>query len=244
MTGVVQYKLANDLREVSGLTIAANGNLYAVSDERAIVYEIDPASDTFINELKFGEPAATGDFEGIARVNNGLYLTTSDGDLYVAELQPNRTRLAFEKIATGIGAFCEIEGLTSAPHSRALLFLCKTPRDETTQKKLSLFKWSIDAREIVDQFSIPLAKLGLKKNGLHPSGVAFNPQGELVIVAAREKMFVVLSPTAELKRFGRFPYPDLHNQTEGIAINTDGVMYLADEGGKKRGRLSRYEHSF
>ena len=244
ITDVVQYKLAKELREVSGLALAANGNLYAVADERAIVYEIDPASDTFVNELKFGEPPAAGDFEGIARIDNRLYLTTSDGELYTAELEPNRTRLKFTTIQTGIGELCEVEGLTADVKGSDLVFLCKSPRNDVTEKQLSLFTWSNESQQILDRISVPLKQLGLKKNGLHPSGVAVNPQGELVIVAAREKIFVVLSPSAEVVRVGKFPYPDLHNQTEGIAINADGVMYLADEGGHKRGRLSRYERSF
>lgn len=53
--------------------------LLAVADEQAQVYRIGMTGDITRKFLSFEEPIAKGDFEGMAVLNEAVYLITSQG---------------------------------------------------------------------------------------------------------------------------------------------------------------------
>ena len=78
---VLRWKLPKELREVSGLAVDSDGRVYAVADERAAVYRIEPVSGKIDSVYGLGKPTLAGDFEGIALADDWLYLVTSSGKL-------------------------------------------------------------------------------------------------------------------------------------------------------------------
>ena len=59
-------KLPRALQEVSGLTMAPNGNLLAIADEKGAVYEVSMTEPFVDRRTGFGDPPVKADFEGIA----------------------------------------------------------------------------------------------------------------------------------------------------------------------------------
>jgi hypothetical protein len=243
-SSVQQMTLPKGLREVSGLAIAPDGRLLAIADELGQLYSISFDEAKVRKETAIGDPPVVGDFEGLAILNDWIYATTSDGELYrrgIRTVDASR----FERFETGIGKRCEVEGLAAHPTSDYLWLLCKEPRKKRYRGKLVLFAWSPETKELAPDahVEVDFEALGFKKS-ISPSGVTFSTDGdELLIVAAREQSYIVTTPAGRLVRSGRLPNRRDHPQAEGIAAAGTAV-YLADEGGKGKGRLTRYENGF
>jgi uncharacterized protein YjiK len=123
-----QWKLPGSLREISGLAATADGRLFAHSDERAVIHQIDYQSGKRLKSFTLSRQPGTrkgkpikGDFEGIAIAGDELYLVTSHGTIYTARLGIDRSAVAFTSYDTGLADTCEIEGLSYHADRHVLL---------------------------------------------------------------------------------------------------------------------------
>lgn len=241
--GNLQLKLPDGLREISGLTALQDGSLLAVADEKARVYQIDIAAGAIRKFMAMGKPVAKGDFEGISVLNESVYLVTSQGTLWRQALDASADY--HEVITTDAGEQCEIEGLAAWHENDSLLLLCKSVYNDDFKDALLILRWSEKEPEAPTEAFLAktYTELGVKK--LHPSGLAFSVDREnLFIVAARQKSFLEISLQGHVVRHGKLPKGAGHRQTEGVAITRDKKLYLADEGGKGKGKLTEYAGNF
>jgi len=236
-----EWKLPRALNEISGL--ASDGDrLYAHGDEEAIVYQLDPASHRIVSRFALGRPAVKGDFEAIAVVDGRVFLTTSNGELYVAPVGVDGASVPYQRYVTGIGSSCEVEGLAWDPGDRMLLFGCKTPRVRALAGRLTVFAWSPERRAApsvrmsVAQSAVP----GLARKQVYPSELLRDSAtGHLLLLAARARVIIELSPAgdvlgvASLKR-------SWHRQAEGLAVARDGALLVADEAAGHHATLTTY----
>ncbi len=236
-------QLPKALREISGLTLMPDGTLLAVADEKAHIFRINMQARLVEKLTKFGDPVKKGDFEGISLSGGHLYVVTSDGVLWRKALQADAKD--YTKLKTGVGELCEVEGLTAWELRQLLLVLCKEGRHRSTRGKLTIYGWSIPQQMLLAE---PVVQIDYRAAGLpelHPSGISFSADGKrLFIVAAKQQSFVELNLDGSVVRGGRFPFPATHPQTEGVVITAENTLYLADEGGKDRGRVTQYAPSF
>ncbi|MBK7701534.1 MAG: hypothetical protein IPI34_00915 [bacterium] len=72
------YTLPAALREISALTYVDPVTLVCVEDEHGVLYTYNPATNLITAQKTFG---ADGDYEGIARVAQTIYVLRSDGRL-------------------------------------------------------------------------------------------------------------------------------------------------------------------
>ena len=236
-----QWKLPGKLREISGLALSANGRVFAVADEKAIVYELDIAEGKIEKAFALGKPTKKGDFEGIAIIGASFFLTTSDGEIYRFSEGEDGERVDYRRFETGIGRHCEIEGLAALREN--LLLLCKTLRSKALDR-LAIFLWStVDETLAADLIELPeseiLRQLDVKR--LNPSGLAVDElTGHLLLVAAQQRALVELAPTGQLIQAITMPLGDRHRQAEGIAITRAGQLMISDEGGRGRARIALY----
>jgi uncharacterized protein YjiK len=241
---VTQWKLPNKLREVSGLALSPDGRLFTVADESAVVYEIDYQNGGLIGAFAFGNPVVAGDFEGIAWLDDELYLTTSNGILYSSPPGDDGEHVTASPVDTGIGKVCEIEGLAADPRGDRLYFACKGSPKGGNRDYLQIVVWSTTTGEQVDSLEVPLAPItsALHVDHFNPSGIAIDPvTGHFIILAARQKSLLELAADGQLIGVRRLRMPDRHRQPEGIELTVDGRLLIADEGGDKKARLAIYE---
>jgi len=238
-----QWRLPRRLREISGLALTPDERLLAVTDEEGIVYELDYQGGRVVKSFAVGEPLVRADFEGIAVLQDQVWLMTSDGRLLAAAEGADGRSVGYRSFDTGHGAYCELEGLAQDRTAGTLLLACKETRSGKDQ--LMIFEWLATAAgiEYVGEAGLPEAAIAAKLDGkrINPSGVAVDPaSGERVLIAARQAALVrltadgVLSEAIILKKKGR------HMQAEGIEMTRDGRMLIADEGGDGRARLAVY----
>ncbi len=232
-------ELPKGLNEVSGLT-SDGTSLYAIGDERGQVYRIQFDEGRIRKWSSFGDPPEKNDFEGLALHDDHLYAVTSNGVIYASSGSLQEDATEYHKYKTGLGKQCEIEGLTAWPERAVLLLLCKTPRKKALKGRITLFAWSPRRGERVPSLDLAFS-FDAQIRDVHPSGIAIGPDGRILIVAAREKLMLTLSPDEGEFEVRSLPNPSLHPQAEGL-VTTAAFTYIADErgGSNKRGRIARY----
>lgn len=238
-----QWRLPERLREISGLALTDAGRLFAVADEQAVVYELDWTAGRLVKAFALGNPVLRGDFEGIAIVAGRFYIVTSSGDLYESAEGGDGEQLDYERHATGLGERCEIEGLAATRAGDRLLIACKEPR--AGQAGVEVHAWSPETRRLLpdETLELPLTDIlpAIGATRLNPSGIVIVPEsGNLLLVAARQRALVELSPDGRVLAAMPLPLAHRHRQPEGIELAADGRLLISDEGGSHKARLAVY----
>ena len=242
-----QWALSDHLLEISGLAAASERSVFAHNDEFAIVYEIDIEDGGVKRAFALGDPTAQGDFEGVAVYEGRIYLVTSAGHIYEADIGDHRARKRFNVYDTGVGEFCEVEGLSLSPTPGEFFLLCKRPRGGKSDGRLSLYRWSlVDRRpETAPALSIPYKDfLPLsEREAFRPAGVEWDAASQrLMVISSRSHIVYSFDANGKFLHKNRLS-PELHRQSEGLAIIASGAALVADEGnGRKRaGVITVYE---
>jgi len=238
-----QWQLPGRLREISGLALTSDQRLLAVTDEEAVVYELDYETGAIIKAFALGNPAVRGDFEGIAVIEQRVWLMTSDGQLFVTSEGGDGERMQYDSFETGLGDYCELEGLAQDVGKNALILACKKPRSKDGAMKL--FTVALAGNKPLQEavIELPEADIARKidKRHVRPSGIAIDPSsGSYVLVAANHGALFIVSPDGALIDAIILPGRNRHRQAEGIEITADGRLLIADEGGNGRARLAVY----
>lgn len=241
-----QWKLSSPLEEISGLAMTRDNRLLAHNDERGIIFEINYQNGSILKAFQLTDmknPIAS-DFEGIATIDDQIYLVTSSGRIYECREGTDGESVLFNIYTTGVGRDCEIEGLTYNESQRALLLMCKDARSADMEGKLAVYHWSIDEKQLnkdahtvipVDEFA-----RHIKGKKFQPSGIERHPvSGNYFIVAARQGSIAEITPGGQIVAVREFPV-QWHRQAEGITFAADGTLIIADEGAGKRARLTLY----
>ena len=139
-----QWSLPNRLNEISGLALTADERLLAVTDEIAVVYELDYTSGRLVKAFAFGKPPVRDDFEGIELRDGTVWLMTSDGRLLAGREGANGESVDFEQFEMGLREVCELEGLSKDASGKSLVLLCKEKRRD---EALQMFYWNPDSGE-------------------------------------------------------------------------------------------------
>jgi len=238
-----QWKLPKKLREISGLALTPDERLLAVNDEKAIVYELDYQDGRIIKSFAFGDPVVRADFEGIAVLQDKIWLMTSDGLLFAAVEGPDGQHVSYKKYDTGHGDYCELEGLAQDRAAETLILACKKAKSK--KNDLMMFEWSASSSGIEHVRDVVVPELSIAgtidKKRINPSGIAIDPQtGERLLVAARQRAVVRLTADGVLSEVIIRLKKGRHKQAEGIEMTRDGRLLIADEGSGGRARLAVY----
>lgn len=242
-----RWELPKELDEISGLAVDAKGRLFAHGDERAIVYQLDPATHRVVKRFAFGRPALHGDFEGITFAGDRLILTTSDGVLYLGREGRDGETVPYTVQATGVGRLCEVEGLAYESRDRLLLLACKQPRIESLRDRVAILGWSLERRALAAKpiLDLPLSWVTRRLGGstFHPSDLCRDSAtGHYLVVAARERAIAELAPGGGVVHVSRLRSA-FHRQPEGLAFAADGALLVADEANGRRPTLTVYPRS-
>jgi uncharacterized protein YjiK len=240
-----QWKLPKKLKEISGLALTSDDRLFAVDDEQAVIYELDYRQGRISKAFALGNPITRADFEGIAALDGIFYLVTSNGLIYVSPEGSNGEHVDFEVYQTGLGKFCEIEGLATDRKFGAILLSCKRSRGNEIDGRFSIFAWSPATGRVLHdrEIQIPQDEIAdrIGKKQIRPSAIVIDPEtGHLFGIAGPQRAIFELTPNGGLVHAIILPLADRHRQAEGIEITVSGKLLIVDEGGKKKARLSVY----
>ena len=240
------WKLPGRLEEISGLAMTLDNHLLAHNDEKAVIHEIDYQKGAITKAFQLADMKnpVNDDFEGIATVNDQVYLVTSSGRIYEGSRGGDGESVLYNIYATGVGRDYEIEGLAYDASQSALLLMCKVPRRAALKEQLILYHWSLDKKQLIEDahIIIPVIEFTrhIKGKEFQPSGIERHPvSGNYFVVAARQKAIAEITPSGQVIAAREFPM-QWHRQPEGITFAADGTLIIADEGSGKKARLTLY----
>lgn len=243
-SGGIQEKLPRVLEEISGLAATSDGRILAHGDEAARIYEIDPLTGEVVKAFFAGRGGIRGDFEGIAVVDDRIFLVTSAGEILETREGPHGSNMEYRVYGTGLGRLCEFEGLAYDPRTRSLLLPCKETRTRELQEHVVVFAVGLDPFRVYPVPRVFISFDALEAldfdHAFHPSAIEVHREtGRSILVSAREEEILEISPDGLLLA-GRKLHRKSHAQPEGITFLADGTLLLADEGQGKTGRVTRY----
>lgn len=257
-------KLANILKEISGLSMSEDDNiLYAIQDENGIVFQLDKSTGKIIKQKRFHDD---GDYEGIEMVGDKIYIVKSSGNIYeVNDLwteKPERKKFKFFLTKEN-----NIEGLTYNAVSNKLILSAKgfSPAKEENKNNRVIYSFDLatntleedpifvyekkDMEEFVktkvpkeNRHLFAIANPGKGEFKLGPSGIAIHPiTKNYYTVSSRGKVLIVCHPDGSLLHFEKLN-KKIHIQPEGITFDKAGNLYISNEGDKEHpAKLYRFD---
>lgn len=240
-TPSARAQLPNRLNEISGLAVSADGRLFAHDDERAVIYQLDPADGAIVKSFMLGETPQSGDFEGLAIDGAGAFwLTTSHGRLYRFNEGADGAHVAFETFESGLRDVCEIEGLAYAATAQALILACKQNKRRGTRGTISLYRWGFTgaAEPWLELREADIAaRSGVQD--FRPSSIEIDAaSGRILLLSADDGAFAEISADGAIiaaRSLGAG-----HPQPEGATVLPDGSLVISDEASGGRAQISRY----
>lgn len=235
------FELGKKLTEISGLTVLDEGHLGAVQDEDGRFYVLNLLTGERERDAKF---ASDGDFEGLARVGERLYILRSDGELY--EIEDWRAEdIDDEKYDLDLPKGCDAEGLAYDEDAARLLIACKEKAGKDRDGHRAIFAFDLVHRALVETpaFLLDLSALGEELSDpkkFKPSGLAVHPvTRQIYVLSSVEKALVVLERNGVVAVVWPLPEDSLE-QPEGIAFLPGGDLFIASEGDKRNPVLLRF----
>lgn len=244
--------LPDTLREVSGITALGKGRVAFVQDENGIIFIYDLISAKLEGQYAFAED---GDYEGIARVGDTLYVLRSDGVLFKSVKGEKAI-----SISTYIPA-PNNEGLCYDEAGQRLLIACKAKsgKGHAYKDKREIYAFDLKtgtpSKEAVFEFDVPAIRqfvkaqhislpIKEKKNGTHgevfrftPSAIAVHPLShKLYLISSTDHLLFVFDANGNPEQVAKLD-PQLFNKPEGIIFLENGDLLITNEGQHKKPSL-------
>lgn len=240
---LARWVLPAELKEISGLAVTATGSLLAHNDEQGRVFVIDPKRGVVTKQFMLGKGDLRGDFEAIAVNGAEIFMLVSNGTIYRFREGSDGQSVPYNTIDTKLGRECEFEGLAIDAAEGLLLMPCKNVSKKGPRGQLVIYRWSLRGGPMQQpsMLTVPLSLL-IGPNGwksLHPSDMAIDPgTRNYVLIAAQEKALIQITPGGDVISAG--PLPEPSEQAEGIAITSDGILIISDEGNRSVATITLY----
>ena len=239
---VAEWIMPPSLREISGLAVTSHGTVLTHDDNVGRVSEIDPRTGILLKSFSL-TGLQKGDFEAITIAGPDIYLLESNGRLFKFRDAADGQQVPYSIYDTGLGKECEFESLTYEPDSSRLLMACKRLLDKNQGHELRIYilPLPLGNPSATRSLTIPMDEVRQqnKWKNFRPSDMNIDPfTGNYVIVASREKAYVVVTPEGDVVRSQMLPGE--HRQAEGIAITKDSLMIVSDEANVTPPKITLY----
>lgn len=238
-------KLSHSLKEISGLASGPDGQLYAVQDEDGIIYQLDPEDGSILAKQRF---EGSGDYEGIERVGGTMFVLRSSGHLFAIDIGSGEGIKATRKSRLDLPSRCDAEALGSDTAVGTMWVACKNTDGTKGKKTRSLFeitfqkgKWETELVLSIDQSVLNEAsgKKKWKVKDVRPSGLTIKNETVFVLSAVNDLLLILQPQRTDIIDLGRLGL----QQAEGIAIDTDGTLFIASEGVGSRAKVLVFKHN-
>lgn len=254
--------LPDYLHEVSGLTYLGLNEFACIQDENGILFFYDAGRRKIVRQLTFG---TDGDYEGIARVNNTIYVLRSDGVLFEIS-DYNSGKFSLDIFFTHIPSNNN-EGLCFDRVNNRLLIACKgkTGKGSEFKDKREIYCFDLITKTLTkdpvfefdlsdikrfaleSKTALPFEKKGKGKPKepvvkLETSDICIHPvTKKLYVLSASDYLLFVFNMNGALENLELLD-PELFGNAEGIAFFENGDMVITNEGQNKSATLLRFNY--
>lgn len=247
--------LPSILHEISGLTEIDSTTFACIQDEKGILFIYDLLAKEIKKQYAF---FTKGDYEGIARVEDTIYVLRSDGTLFeISDYNSNDVNVI--PYPTYIPVINN-EGLCYDTPGKRLLIAGKdnTGKGGGIKDKRFVFGFDLKTKSVLPEpvftfsikslkeyavnsgFDLPVKQKKKKKvmSGepvmlFKPSAMCFHPvTGDLIILSSEDHLLFVFDKSGNIKNIVSLS-PLLFTQPEGITFLGNGDMLISNEGSSK-----------
>jgi len=256
------YILPDTLREISGITEIDSISFACIQDENGILFLYDALNNKIKEQYFFH---IDGDYEGITRIDNTIYVLRSDGVLF--EIKKFRSeKFKTTSYVTGIPANNN-EGLCYDKKNHRLLIGCKGKPGKGIEYKDKRVIYGFDLKtkklsnEPVFDFNLALIKqfainnkIDLpyrnKKRGainepiirFRTSAIGIHPlTNKLYLLSATEHLLFIFNMDGTIEHIETLD-TELFNKAEGITFFNNGDMLISNEGQDKKPTLLQFNY--
>lgn len=240
------------LQEISGLSFSKDGkSLVTLQDEAGILFFLSKKDGSIEKQITF---KPEGDFEDLAVVGDVCYVLRSKGVLSVVENftdEKSVKETAFKP--SPLTKAADTEGLCLDAKNNRLLIACKGATSDPMRRAIWAFDLATKQYGTTPVFEISLEQIQsyLKKQNVSkdefkkffeeniselpfgPSAIAIHPKtGDYYILSSVGKVLIVTDEKGNIKGVERLQ-KKIHSQPEGIVFDTDGTLYISNEGKKE-----------
>jgi uncharacterized protein YjiK len=255
------YTLPASLHEISGITEVDAASVACVQDEYGIIFIYDLNKNQTTSQIMF---AGEGDYEGIARVDQTLYVLRSDEAL--SEISNFKTdkfkRISYDASLPGR----DFEGLCYDKKNNRLLISPKEIADDNPENKNKRFVYAFDLASkkltkgpvfvfdisAIESFALankvkipgkgkkgeeqkPDIDMRISALGIHPL------TNRLFAISSSDRLLFVFNMNGNIEYLERLD-KDLFPQPEGITFLYNGDMLISNEGGQGQATLVRLNY--
>ena len=240
-----RWELPERLLEISGVSWLDKDRFACVQDEMGIVFIYNTATSKIEKEISF---AGTGDYEGIAIVDDASWVVRSDGYLYeITSITAGKPTI--NEYDTPLTPKHDTEGLCYDQKNHRLLLAIKEIDPGNTDYK-GIYGFDLRTKKMGE---VPIIKIdlqheiftgissGKKKSkpgdAIMPSDISVHPStGDIYIIEGRKPKLMVINSTNDVKTFMELDKNDFL-QPEGITFSPTGEMFISNEGVKDPGNI-------
>jgi len=257
---ISSFLLPDELEEISGMTDIDEHTVACVQDERGRIFYVDLRSGRVWKSRKF---AGRGDYEGLTRVGDALWVLRSDGLLL--ELMPAGNAPTVRRQVALDVEHRDIEGLGYDPFREVLLVAPKDPPsggkgargqrrvfmvDPKSGKQQASPALSTSVDRIVrdaKRAGIALPRRSGKKGKVSLkarfSSIAVHPRtGRLYVASAADSTLLVLDRDGRLCAAHVFDDRELP-KIEGISFTANGNLVISSEGVDSPSRIQVFRYA-
>lgn len=240
-----QLELPKELKEISGLALTDDQRLFAHGDEKGTIYQLDINTGEIVKEFEIGDKKVEEDFEGIATVNNKIFMVVSNGDIYEFEEGENDEEVDYKVYKTDLKSKFDVEGLCYDKETNSLLLACKEFAGKKYDESKTVYSFDLKKKKLDEKprFIISLNKLEKKwdVDKFKPSAIERHPKSGTYFILGG-KGLVILEISKEGNVMDEMILDkEYHHQPEGIAFLKSGTMIISDEADKDKATLTFYK---
>lgn len=258
-----KYKMPQALTEISAIDVYKKSKLVCVQDQDGKVFIYDIKKNEVKRPVPFGKK---GDYEGIANVNDTIYVLSSNGNLHqiLSFDSPEQNTREFN---TPLNKENDTEGLCFDSVNHRLLIACKDDPGNNLKGVRAVYAFDLRTMKLVEQ-PVFQVKLDVLKSFLlrtnkqkflseefkdlfdsekgdvtfQPSEIAVHPlTNDFYMISTVGKLMVVLDRKGDIK-FIKSLSSDIFKQPEGLCFKRDGTMFISDEGRSGHGNILEFKY--
>jgi len=254
--------LPASLQEISGLTIIDSTIIACIQDENGILFLYDLKHHKLKKQYTFG---LNGDYEGITKVGEFLYVLRSDGILF--EIKDYSTKkIQVKTYATHVPAVNN-EGLCFDSINNRLLIGAKGKinKDATNKDYRYIYEFNLATKSLsqtpaytfnildVNLFAklndIELRKRKTKNGKIVEIGLKFNTSEiaihpitkQLYVLSANDHCLFVFNTNGNLEHIEKLNHT-LFNKAEGLSFYSNGDILISNEGQAHQPTLLKFNY--